>query len=182
MRHLDSGSVLEAFASPLHPAAGGSAAALAGAMAAALLAKAARAAGHEGAAAQAIALAIKLERLAALDADVLETARTALAGAEDRVDARNDFRLGQTLAQAAAVPLDVAEACVDVVDLAALVAEVAPGDLVPDVRAAGSLAAAGARVAAHLVEVNLSVAAGDPRAERARQAARRAAGELSAPL
>jgi formiminotetrahydrofolate cyclodeaminase len=80
------------------------------------------------------------------------------------------------------VPLDVAEACVDVIDLAALVAAIAPDDLLPDVRAAGSLAAAGARAAAHLVEVNLSVADDDPRADRAREAARRAAGELAAPL
>jgi hypothetical protein len=63
-----------------------------------------------------------------------------------------------------------------------MVAGLAPDDLLPDVRAAGTLAAAGARAAAHLVEVNLSVATGDPRAERARHAARRAAGELSAPL
>ena len=182
MRELNAGLVLEAFASPVHPASGGSAAALAGAMGAALLAKAARSAGEEAAAAQAIALAIKLERLAAIDADALETARTALSDAEEGGDVRRDFKLGQTLSQAAAVPLDVAEGCVDVIDLAALVAQIAPDDLLPDVRAAGSLAAAGARAAAHLVEVNLSVAVDDPRAERARQAARRAAGELSAPL
>jgi len=151
-------------------------------MGAALLAKAARAAGDEAAAAQAIALAIKLERLAAIDADALETARSALADAEGPGDAGRDFRLGQTLSQAAAVPLDVAEGCVDVIDLAALVAGIAPDDLLPDVRAAGSLAAAGAKAAAHLVEVNLSVAEGDPRAERAREAGRRAAGELAAPL
>jgi hypothetical protein len=69
-----------------------------------------------------------------------------------------------------------------VIDLAALVVEIAPDDLLPDVRAAGSLAAAGAKAAAHLVEVNLGVAAGDPRAERARHAARRAADALAAPL
>ena len=57
MRELNAGLVLEAFASPVHPASAGSAAALTGAMSAALLAKAARSAGDEGAAAQAIALA-----------------------------------------------------------------------------------------------------------------------------
>ena len=122
MRELNAGLVLEAFASPVHPASAGSAAALTGAMSAALLAKAARSAGDEAAAAQAIALAIKLERLAAIDADALETARTALADADEGGDARRDFSLGQTLAQAAAVPLDVAESCVDVIDLAAFVA------------------------------------------------------------
>jgi methenyltetrahydrofolate cyclohydrolase len=182
VRELNAGLVLEAFASPIHPASAGSAAALTGAMSAALLAKAARSAGDEGAAAQAIALAIKLERLAAIDADALETARIALADADEGGDARRDFSLGQTLAQAAAVPLDVAESCVDVIDLAAFVVGIAPADLLPDVRAAGSLAAAGARASAHLVEVNLSVASGDPRAERAAQVARRAARELSAPL
>lgn len=182
MRELNAGLVLEAFASPVHPASAGSAAALTGAMSAALLAKAARSAGDEGAAAQAIALAIKLERLAAIDADALETARSALADADESGDARRDFSLGQMLAHAAAVPLDVAEGCVDVIDLASFVAGIAPDDFLPDVRAAGTLAAAGARAAAHLVEVNLSVASGDPRAERAAQAARRAARELSAPL
>jgi hypothetical protein len=71
---------------------------------------------------------------------------------------------------------------VDVIDLASFVAGIAPDDLLPDVRCAGSRAAAGAKAAAHLVEVNLSVASSDPRAERAQQAARRAARELSAPL
>jgi formiminotetrahydrofolate cyclodeaminase len=179
---LDVAVVLEALASPVHPGAAGSAAALTGAMSAALVAKAARAAGEEAAASQAIALAIKLERLAAIDADALAAARAALADADEGGDARRDFRLGLTLSQAAAVPLDVAEACVDVIDLAGLVAGIATDDLLPDVRAAGSLAAAGARAAAHLVEVNLSVGSDDPRAQRAREAARRAAGELSAPL
>ena len=174
--------MLEAFASPHNPASGGSAAALAGAISAALVAKAARGAGEEGAASQAIALAIKLERLAGIDAEALATARAALADADAGGDPRRDFRLGLTLAHAAAVPLDVAEACVDVVDLAVLVAGVATDDLLPDVRAAASLAAAGARAAAHLVEVNLSVGSDDPRAQRAREAARRAAAELSAPL
>jgi len=174
--------VLEAFASPVHPASGGSAAALAGAMGAAILAKAARSAGEEAAAAQAIALAIKLERLAAIDADALETARTALAAVDEGGDKRRDFKLGQTLSQAAAVPLDVAEGCIDVIDLAGFVIQLAPDDLLPDVRAAATLAAAGARAAAHLVQVNLAVAEGDPRAERAQHVARRAATELSAPL
>jgi len=182
VRDLDAGPVLEAFASPVHPAAGGSAAALAGAMGAALLAKASRSAGEEAAAAQAIALTIKLERLAAIDADALATARAALAGADGGGDERRDFKLGQTLSRAAAVPLDVAEACADVLELAAVVGQLAPPDLIPDVRAAGCLAAAGARAAAHLVEVNLAVAGDDPRAERAQQVARRAAAELSAPL
>jgi formiminotetrahydrofolate cyclodeaminase len=174
--------VLEAFASTANPASAGSAAALTGAMSAALVAKAARAAGEEAAASQAIALAIKLERLAGIDADALAEARLALAEADVGGDPRRDFRLGLSLSRAAAVPLDVAEACVDVIDLARLVAGISPDDLVPDVRAAGSLAAAGARAAAHLVEVNLSVGSDDPRAQRAREAARRAAAELSAPL
>ena len=182
MRDLNAGLMLEAFASPVHPAAGGSAAALAGAMAAALLAKAARSAGEEAAAAQAIALAIKLERLAAIDAAALETARAALAAVDEGGDERRDFKLGQTLSRAAAVPLDVAEACADVLELAEVVVDLAPADFVPDVRAAGSLAAAGARAAAHLVEVNLAVAGDDPRADRAQHVARRAAAELSPPL
>ena len=110
-------------------------------MGAALLAKAARSAGEEAAAAQSIALAIKLERLAAIDADALETARTALAAVDDEGDKRRDFKLGQTLSQAAAVPLDVAESCVDVIDLAGFVSQLAPDDLLPDVRAAAGLAA-----------------------------------------
>src|SRR4051812_50230981 len=100
-------------------------------MSAALVAKAARAAGEEAAASQAIALAIKLERLAGIDADALAEARLALAEADVGGDPRRDFRLGLSLSRAAAVPLDVAEACVDVIDLARLVARGLPGDLLP---------------------------------------------------
>jgi formiminotetrahydrofolate cyclodeaminase len=175
IRELDATGVLHSFASPAHPASSGSAAALTGAMAAALVAKAARAGGQPSYAAQAIALAVKLDRLAAKDADVLDSARSALSLVSDGGDARRSFELGQRLTTAAAVPLEIAESCADVVELASALSESAPADLQADMRGAAWLAAASARIAAHLVEVNLGVSEGDPRAERAQDAAARAA-------
>jgi formiminotetrahydrofolate cyclodeaminase len=171
LAELDLRGVLEALADPGDSPAGGSAAALVGAIAAATAAKGARASGDHGSAAQAAALAAKLTQLAAVDAEALRSARGALADASAGGDDRRDFGLGQALAHAAAVPLDVAEACADVAALAAGLADSVVPDLRPDCRTASWLAAAGARAAAHLVEINLAVQTGDDRAERARRAA-----------
>jgi methenyltetrahydrofolate cyclohydrolase len=152
---------------------GGSVAALAVAMAAALVEMvAASAEGWEerrGAAAQASALQARVARLAPLDADAYEAVLDAFERPAD--ESRRDFELARKLGYAAEVPLRLAEAAADVAELAALAAERGDPRRRPDAVAAALLAEAGARAAAHLVAVNLASAAGDGRVERAERAA-----------
>jgi len=169
------GVVLASLASPDTPAAAGSAAALCGAAAAAVVRKAANVSNRKGEAAQAATLAARLVALALRDARVHGEARAALATVESPGDERRDFRLGEVLRRSSAVPLEIAEACADVVTLAAGEAHEAAPDLRPDAVAAAALAAGAARAAAHIVAVNLTVHEGDPYLARARGAASSAA-------
>jgi formiminotetrahydrofolate cyclodeaminase len=152
---------------------GGSVAALAVAMAAALVEMVAGSAEEweerRGAAAQASALQARVSRLAPLDADAYEAVLDAFARPPDA--SPRDWELGRTLDHAAEIPLRVAEAAADVAELAALAAERGDPRRRPDAVAAALLAEAGARAAAHLVAVNLASASGDGRVERAERAA-----------
>jgi formiminotetrahydrofolate cyclodeaminase len=116
--------------------------------------------------AQAETLRRRAERLARADAEALELFLAARAAEDARQEAR-DFRLGRALEHAADVPLAIGETACDV----ALLAEHVAGHGDPEVRAeaasAALLAHAGARVAAHLVEVNLASASDDDRVARA---------------
>jgi formiminotetrahydrofolate cyclodeaminase len=168
---------------------GGSAAAVATAMAAGLLAMAARASQDSwpealGVAAQAEALRERVSPLAELNAaayaDVLELLDEPQAAAQ----VRRDFRLGTALSRAAALPLRIAEAACDVAELGVLVAERGDPQRRADATAAVLLADAAVRVGAHLVRVNLAAQIQDDRVERAEalvdasaDAARRALGE-----
>jgi formiminotetrahydrofolate cyclodeaminase len=154
--------LLDALASDQAAPGGGSAAALVGAMAAALCAKVAHFSADGGAAAQAAALARRLTALAAEDARLFTTA---LAELERRDD---DFKLGRALEQAADAPLRIAEACADVAALASALAESA-SEHQADARAAAALAAGAARAAAVLVEVNLGVRDNDERVQLAQR-------------
>jgi formiminotetrahydrofolate cyclodeaminase len=121
--------------------------------------------------------------LAQADAKVWEEALSALHGVpgDESADAKRDFRLERRLEEAAAVPLEIAELGADAAELAALAGERCEGTYRADASAAAALAAGGARAAAHLVQVNLGVRAGDPRLVRARaseQAASDAADQL----
>ena len=142
--------------------AGGSAAAIVAAVAAAVVAKAARRSDNHGAAAQALALAERLAKLAALDADVFAAALAALRQATERSELdtsgseSRDFQLGRTLDEAAAAPLAIAETAADVAMLAAEVARAEGSELREDAAAAALLAAGAARAAAHLVAINLA--------------------------
>jgi formiminotetrahydrofolate cyclodeaminase len=158
-------ALLDALAAEEPAPGGGSAAALAGAMGAALCAKVARFSGDGGAIAQAEALRRRLTGLAADDAAAF------LAALEQLRERRDDFDLGRALALAADVPLRIAEACADVADLAAALAEHGKADLQPDAQAAAVLAAAAARASALLVEANLGAVPGDERVGRARSLA-----------
>ncbi len=154
--------------------AAGPVAAQAGAAAASVLAAVAREAGDGAVAAQAEALCTRLQRLAAQDAAALAEARAAMPG-PDQVpaasDGRRDFALGRALDRAAMVPLEIAEACADLVSLARGFSGRAEPLSVADVEAAALLATGAARAAAHLVEINLAVGLDDERAVRARAAA-----------
>jgi formiminotetrahydrofolate cyclodeaminase len=177
--------VLDALGDRARPAAGGSAAALAGAMAAAVTSKAAARSELPAAAAQADALRSRLVAYARDDAEALLAARWALEHAtthalEDEGDERRDFRLGRTLNRAAAVPGAIAESCADVAMLAAAFHDRCEADLQPDLVVSATLAAAAARAAAHLVEINLGVSPGDPAATSAEAAAAAASTAVAA--
>lgn len=149
--------LLDALASERPAPAAGSAAALVGAMAAALCAKIARVSGNGGSTAQAAALCRRLTSLAEEDSRVFTTALTELERRDD------DFKLGRALELAADAPLRIAEACVDVAALASELAGQVSGEHQPDARAAAALAAGAAHAAAVLVAVNLGVSDGDER-------------------
>ena len=161
--------------------AAGSAAAIVAAIAAAVVAKAAWRAGDQGAAAQALALAGRLTKLASLDADVFAVALGALRQATESREAgagsseARDFQLGRTLEQAAAVPLAIAEAAADVALLAAEVAGAAGSELREDAASAAMLAGGAARAAAHLVSINLASRPDNDASARAAAAAAAAA-------
>jgi methenyltetrahydrofolate cyclohydrolase len=156
-------ALLDALAADQPAPGSGSAAALAGAMAAAVCAKVARLSDLGGATAQAAALCRRLTSLAEEDARVF---RSALSELERRDD---DFKLGRALAQAADAPLQIAETCVDVALLASELAGQGTAELQADARSAAALAAGATRAAAVLVEVNLTVTADDGRARLARR-------------
>lgn len=157
---------------------GGAVAAGCLALAAELIAVAARASvGHwseaGGAAAQAALLQARAGRLAEENLIAYAAARLALrppAGAESP-----EHALGPALARAADVPLRIAAAGSDAALLAGLVAREGDPDRRPDAVSAACIAEAVAAVASVLVEANLSVMAGDPRGEEVRAAAATAA-------
>ena len=143
---------------------GGSAAALAVAFAASLVAMVARCSRGSwddatGVAAQSLAIKERAAQLARTDADAWQEASAALreAGTDDGRGRSRTSPLEQKLGRAAAVPLEIAELGADAAALAALVGEYCDGAYRADAAAAAALAAGGASAAAHLVEVNLAV-------------------------
>lgn len=170
---IDALAILE---SPAHAAAGGSGAALAGALAAAVVAKAARLSERPGAAAQAVSLQERLMRFADADATALREARAALARREpEGVGPQRDFELGSLLRRAMIVPCSIGEACADIAELAAEERETVAPDQRADLAAAASIAAGAAQAAAHLVVVNLVAMPDDVEVAEARRFAARAA-------
>jgi methenyltetrahydrofolate cyclohydrolase len=184
--YLAVAELLERTAEPTPAPGGGSIAALTVGLSAALVAMVARSSRDSwpdaaGVAAQAIELADRCPSLARDDARVWQHAFTTLRRAESTVascdapaDERRDFELGALLADAADVPLAIAETAADVASLASLAARLGEGSLRADAASAAVLAHGGAKVAAHLVAVNLGTRDGDARLERAEAAERRA--------
>ena len=152
--------------------AGGSVAAVAVAMAAGLVAMAARL-GHEWPQASEVvdraeALRSRMATLALADEDAYAKVTEALRLPPDSPSRATE--LEAALSGAADVPLAVAEAAAEVAALAALVAQEGNDRLRGDALVAGELAEAGARGAAELVAINLA-GRDDPRVGRAQELA-----------
>jgi formiminotetrahydrofolate cyclodeaminase len=178
------GRFLDRIASEKETPAGGSVAAIAVAMAAGLVAMAARLARDWPQASEVVeraeALRSTVAPLALADADayakVLEALRL------PRGSASRERAVAAALSEAADVPLAVAEAASEVATIAVLVAQAGSAPLCGDAVVAAEIAQAGARGAAELVAVNLA-GRDDARVRRAkelaattREAARCAAG------
>jgi formiminotetrahydrofolate cyclodeaminase len=151
--------------------AGGWVAGTAAALAAGAVAAAAREGTWDeaaGSSAQALALGARARRLADADAGAYAAATVALAE-RGQVGAAV---LGRALEEAAARPLELADAAADVATLAAEVADRTVPERRPDAVCGALIAAAAARAAAHLVHVNLAVGPGDPRGDQAEAAVR----------
>jgi formiminotetrahydrofolate cyclodeaminase len=167
---LHFGELLESVTERGGPGAG-AVAALTAASAAALVELATRAtdAGDWPEAAGSAAQARKLrERLVPLAREDAEAYHAAVAKLRERGD---DFALGEALARAADVPLEIAEQAENVAALAADAAQRATPDLRADAAAAAALALGAAWAAAKLVEVNLAMRTEDPRLARAQRIA-----------
>ncbi|MEO8291164.1 MAG: cyclodeaminase/cyclohydrolase family protein [Gaiellaceae bacterium] len=153
---------------------GGSVAAVAGGMAAALAAMAARFSKEQwedagGAVAQAEALKARLLPLAEEDARAYENVLLALRMPKELDAEVRDAAIGDALSRAADVPMAIAEAAADVATLATELAERGNPNLRGDAAAAALLAEAAVRTSANLVEINLATREGDERLERARE-------------
>jgi formiminotetrahydrofolate cyclodeaminase len=173
---LEIEGALEGLGSPAHPAASGSATALSGALAAAVVAKVTRASERPGAAAQAALLQKRLAELAELDAQALRAARLLLATGAGGCD----FELGEALRKAMSIPAWIGVTCADVALLAAGEHDSVLADHRPDLQAAATLAAGAANAAAQLVAVNLAATPDDPEVVSARTAAAAAADVVAA--
>lgn len=119
--------------------------------------------GAGGVIAQARVVRTRLMSLALADSEAYARVLEALRPADDLAADERDIRLGFALGRAAALPLAIAEAAADAVELAAHAAEECAGSVRGDVLAAAVLAEAAVRVAVHLVEINLATADDDPR-------------------
>lgn len=168
--------LLDTIAAETPAPGGGSVAAFVTEMAACLTAMTARFAhdwdGAAGAVAQAETLRHRAAPLAGEDAVAYENVLTAMRMPRDlEAEVRNSL-IGETLSRAADVPLQIAECAASVAELAAEVAVCGNPNLRGDAAAAALLAASAARVAANLVEINLSTVEGDERVELARATVR----------
>jgi formiminotetrahydrofolate cyclodeaminase len=164
--------LLDTIAAETPAPGGGSVAAFVTEMAASLAAMAARFSRDwdeaAGAVAQAETLRHRAAPLAGEDAVAYENVLTALRMPKELEPEVRNTLIGETLSRAADVPLEIAECAASVAELAAEIAVCGNPNLRGDAAAAAILASSAARVAANLVEINLSTVEGDDRVERAR--------------
>jgi formiminotetrahydrofolate cyclodeaminase len=180
--------LLDTIAAETPAPGGGSVAAFVTEMAASLAAMAARFAhdweGAGGAVAQAETLRHRAAPLAVEDAIAYENVLTAMRMPKELESEVRNTLIGETLSRAADIPLLIAQTAADVAELSSEIAVCGNPNLRGDAAAAAILAASAARVAANLVEINLTTVEGDDRVELAHAmvrsadvAARRAAGD-----
>lgn len=153
--------------------AGGSAAAISIAMAAGLVSMVARASRRHweeagGAIGQAQALRARVAPLAQADADAFVDAFMILQHRDEVEERYRDQKLSEALEKAAEIPLKIAEAGSDIACLGAELVEKGNPEVRADAAAACVLSAAGTRIAAKLVEVNLAATDEDPRVRHVR--------------
>ncbi|MDX6721157.1 MAG: hypothetical protein QOJ63_3411 [Solirubrobacteraceae bacterium] len=166
------------------PDGGGALSARTLALAAGVVADAARRSAPEwdgaaGARAQGTALARRAVALGIANEEAYRGATAALAGElPDGSAATRDHLLGDMLDRAAEAPLALVRVAADTAALGAHVADHAPGAAAADAIAAAAIAAGVARAATHLVAVNLATRSGDARLSEARREVRRAAAAL----
>ncbi len=168
------GEFLDAIASDTPAPGGGSVAAVVVAMAAALVAMASRFSTSQwedapDAAARADDLRARVAPLAPADAAAYGEVLTAMRLPKDLDPQVRNVAIGNALARAAEVPLEIAREASEVAALAQLVAERGNPNLRGDAVAGALLATAGARAAANLVEINLATTAEDGRRTRVRE-------------
>ena len=123
--------------------------------------------GAAGAVAQAETLRHRAAPLAVEDAVTYENVLTAMRMPKELEPEVRDTLIGETLSRAADVPLHIAQTAADVAELASEIAICGNPNLSGDATAASLLAASASRVAANLVEINLSTVEGDNRVELA---------------
>lgn len=170
------GELLDRIASPSPAPGAGAIAGVVTAMAAGLIASAARRSPEwreaRGISAQAQALRSRVEKLARANEQAYLEALALLAVAADGGAGEDgDRAIGKALDAAAELPLAIAEAAFDVATLGAEAAEHAAPGGAEDAAAASQLAEAAARGAAGLVAVNLVSSPGDERVLHARRLA-----------
>ncbi len=182
-------TILEEIAGPTPAPGAGAVSGVVIAMAAGLIASAARRSPDwedaKGVAAQAQALRARVERLAEANEEAYLEALALIEGASEH--GNRDAAIGKALDTAAELPLAIAECAYDVALLGAETAEHAVRGGAEDACAAARLAEAAARAVAGLVAVNLISLPGDERVDHARRladaatdAARRAAAASTA--
>ncbi len=165
---------LDEIASETPAPGGGSVAAVVVAMAAGLVAMAGRFSVERWPDAgdvveRADALRRRVAPLAPADSQAFEEVLTAMRlpkGLEPEV---RNAAIGNALARAAEIPLEIAKEASEVAVLGSLVAEKGNPNLRGDAVAAAMLAEAGARIGANLVEINLGTTDRDERITRARE-------------
>lgn len=134
-----------------------------------------------GAAAQANTLRERVAPLAQRNVDAYARAIARLRPADESPEGEpeahtpGEIGLGVLLEHAAQIPLEIAQAAVDVAFLAAVVAERGEPAMRADAVAGALLAQGAARTAATLVEINLGTTSSDARVVRARDLAESAA-------
>ncbi len=165
--------VLDEIAGPTPAPGAGAVSGVVVAMAAGLIASAARRSPDwpeaRGVSAQAQALRSRVERLAEANEEAYLEARALIEGAAE--DGGRDAAIGKALDAAAELPLSIAECAYDVALLGAEAAQHAAPGGAEDAAAAAVLAEAAARAAAGLVAANLISMPGDDRVVHAQRLA-----------